>query len=694
MSDNHVLPVINREKKSIKRAVQDALIRRHSRPARQIAKTRITTLPVKSVNRPGFDDGNARIALTPAEPARLAITELEREKLTNRSVLMEIPRPIPLKLRKTDEYTTPPMMTPLVFKANFFKVLIRLLVWLKASILLFSGNFKDRLLGRDSIENRAKRLRAIFEGVGGTAIKIGQQMSLRIDLLPYAYTLELSKMLDKVPPFPVEYAIKVLEDRLKQPLSEVFEAFDPLPIGSASVACVFQAVLRSGEKVAVKIRRPRIGDKFAADCRALGWVLGLLEMLSLIRPGLAGNFLFEFRNMLFEELDFTKEARYTDLFRKNIKKKFDYISAPRVYFDLSCDDVLVTEYVNGVWLGEVIAAVETQDTAALSYLNSLNIDAKTVARRLIRTNQYGLFESIFFHADPHPSNVVVQANNRLIFIDFGSCGAYTERERHVWRQLVYYQRKQDIGRMVQCAIATLEPLPPIDIDEFSKKLESSFWQNMVAIENKHSKWFERTSAMLWLSLLSLAREYSLTMNLNTLRTIRSTLLYETVASRLDNDLNIYKEISRYNRLAGKSARKRITKTATRLLTRGPNNTDYLKLEQLLDIGNRFIYLTQRAFDAAPFRYTLLINKDIFALAMLVKTIFTIALPVVLFITYKLLFVRDYGFEDISLREMFKDPIVSKIYFIFMLVVVYLNLRKVLYRFVDKDIPRDNTSGLS
>src|SRR5262245_51421720 len=111
-------------------------------------------------------------------------------------------------------------------------------------------------------------------------------------------------MLDQAPPFPTEQAIAVIERSLGQPLSEIFEVFDPKPIGSASLACVYQARLKTGRLVAVKVRRPGIGPLIAADLRALDWVLILAETLTIIPLGIARSFRDEFETILFSEMNF------------------------------------------------------------------------------------------------------------------------------------------------------------------------------------------------------------------------------------------------------------------------------------------------------------------------------------------------------------------------------------------------------
>lgn len=615
-------------------------------------------------------------------------------------------RPIPHRQKfdvQMDAHAGPPVMRKFIFKAKYRQVVWRLVVFAAAVARWYLGRLKDKLAGKDTDENRAVRLREIIQRMGGTAVKIGQQLAMRIDLIPYVYGVELSRLFDKVPAFPTSQAIERIEAVLGRPLGEVFAAFDPDPIGQASVACVYQAKLKNGELVAVKVRRPGIGELFVADCRALGWTLKLMEFLTLIRPGFSRNVLYEFETMLLEELNFVREARHTELFRRRVLKKLDNVTAPRVYFEFSGDDVLTTEYVEGLWLGEMIAGIEQQDPSVLSYIREHNIDPKIVARRLIRTNQFGIFENLLFHADPHPSNVLLKSNNKLVFIDFGSCGAYTTRERNNWRQLAYYQHKEDIGRMVQSAMAILEPLPPIDIDDFSKKLEAVFWRDLYAFKSKHSEWWERTSARTWISFLELASEYNIPMNLNTLRMIRSTLLYETVAARLYPHIDAYREHRKYNKKAGARARKRVNRTIQKRLFGGFTNTDYLRIEQLMQMGNRFIYLAQRVLDTPPYRYGLLINKFAYALINIYRTIrFMVVSSVTLFVgflVWRLIFepgytIDQFSFGDTAKQLLYYGTKLKGFWVIVVLIALWLNWRRAQFRLFDKEIDRNNTSGLS
>jgi predicted unusual protein kinase regulating ubiquinone biosynthesis (AarF/ABC1/UbiB family) len=184
------------------------------------------------------------------------------------SILQSIPRreqSIPPDERKL----WIPQVDGLVVRSTFLRSLIRLFAWLRVILTIVLGNFFDQLLRRDSVERRAVRFRHALERAGGTFVKLGQQLAMRVDLLPWAYCVELSKMLDRMTPFSTEKALQAIERTINRPWQEVFAVFDPKPIGSASLACVFQATLKDETRVVVKVRRPGIRELFAADLQVL-----------------------------------------------------------------------------------------------------------------------------------------------------------------------------------------------------------------------------------------------------------------------------------------------------------------------------------------------------------------------------------------------------------------------------------------
>lgn len=521
------------------------------------------------------------------------------QRLTNQEpdpqpVFRDLPRPKGLEVKAGVERALPPRRHEEVFRAGLIRTIERLFLWIFAALRFGFGTMVDIIRDRDSEERRAVRLREIFESLGTTFIKLGQQLSMRLDILPYAYTRELESMLDRVPPMADDQAVAAIEGATGRKLDELFLFFDRKPIGSASVACVYQAILRTGEHVAVKVRRPGIGEALAADMRALTWLMTWAEFYTM-PPGFTANFMFELKSMLFEELDFIREARFTHLFRKKMRKtkQLHFATAPKVFVEFCRPNVLVTEFVSGVWMRDVITAYETKDPDALLTLKEMNIEPVILARRIQLIARFNNFENIFFHADIHPANLLVRPNNEIVLIDFGSCGSFSKKELNSWRRWFDAQSVNDVGGMVQAALGIIEPVPPIDKDEFALRLETMFWNDLYAIKDKRSDWSERISARLWLGFLKLSREYRIPMRLNTLRMIRASMLADTIAARLDNDQDPYREFRYYAKGAGRRSRKRVFKRVRALC--GPGK--WTRLENSVEAGLKLVYQVQKTVDS-------------------------------------------------------------------------------------------------
>ncbi len=525
-----------------------------------------------------------------------------------------LPRPDRLRVTWGGQ-ALPPQRDVEVIKAGFWQSVGRLFAWLYAAWRFGTGVLLDRLRRRDSPAARARRLRETLQDLGPTFIKLGQQLSLRLDLLPYVYARELEQLLDRVPYMPIRAAVREIEEAAGAPLREVFAYFDPEPIGSASLSCVYQGRLKSGERVAVKVRRPHVAAALAADLRALGWLLKALEQ-AFLAPGMSRNFLDDLRTMLFAELDYILEARFNEIFRRDAAKHIKFATAPHIYFELSNRRVMVAELVSGILLSDVLAAVEQKDEKTLAALAAQGIRPKKVAWRLTWVTRYGGFEGLFFHADLHPANVLVQADSKLVLIDFGSCSTFSEQNRVVWRRIFRAHHHRDVGSMASAAVALLEPLPPIDVHAFTTRVEALFWDEMYALRSKHAEWWERTTANLWIGYLALAREFELPVPLNIVRMIRASMLVDTIAARLNPKVDHYEDFYRYAKGAGRRSRRRLFRQARRVLS--PRT--FGRVEELLASGGKLLFRLQRFADANPFRLLAMIGKAAYGMLLLLKTL--------------------------------------------------------------------------
>ncbi|HEY6329702.1 MAG TPA: AarF/UbiB family protein [Blastocatellia bacterium] len=456
----------------------------------------------------------------------------------------------------------------------------------------------------------ATSFREALVRLGGVFIKVGQQLSQRADILPPPYCDALKELLDEVDiKIKKRDVVAAIKRQTGGHPSEVFSKFRYDPIGSASVSCVYRAALLSGSEVAVKIRRPGIQKEFSADLTALDWIMGTIEFMTIWRPGMSVNFRTEFRDQLLEELDFRMEARYQELFRRYMKRrKALKVTAPKVYYGLSGEDVLVTEFVTGFWVKEMIEKLHKGDEEYLARLDAFGIDPKIVAKHLVRSAHYSFYECPLFHGDPHSANILVQTNNKIVMIDFGACGVFSQRDRGLMWHLNYYYSKEDVGGMVNMVISIMEPLPHVDIQPFRRDLLEAWWKGFYGIKSKHAEWCERTSFRLWLAFYELMRVHKIPVPPKMLRMIRATLLYDTVAAQLYNNINVFKEFEKYSEDAARRARCQIEESVIRQVLLGPDDSTFIKLRQVADVGNELLFRVQKFLSDPAFSFSAITAK--------------------------------------------------------------------------------------
>lgn len=576
-----------------------------------------------------------------------------------------------------------PYVEPLPIRNTFGHSFRRLFAWLRVILTIVLGNFFDQVLRRDTLERRAGRFRRALERAGGTFVKLGQQLAMRVDLLPWAYCVELSKMLDRMTPFSTEEALRAVERTIKRPWQEVFDVFDPKPIGSASLACVYQATLKDGTKVVVKVRRPRIKELFVADLQVLDWIAGLAEFLTIMRPGFTQKLRVDLRDVLMEELDFRREARFADIFRRNAKKAgWKFFTAPRIYFEFSGDEVLVQEFVSGLWLWEVIALREQKNTRGLALLRDLNIDPAVVARRILLAFFWSADEHVFFHADPHPANILVRPNNEITFIDFGSCGSFNNQQRIALEQMVLSMKNQDVEAMTRASLSLMEPLPPVDLPSLVKQAQEEYMRVLHTFNTpaEYTQYWERTSARQWFVLIRVAQKFNLPMNLHMLRMIRATLLYDSIVLRLDNQLDRYQEYTDFMKIRAQLVKRKWR----RKLRNNAGDGVFLNIEDFENTFNDLMIRAQTTLSKPIVNLGSTVNKWVFAISVLSRMAGRILFVTVL-CTGLIGFLNILRGDPISFMIAANQVIRNILYQAFLIAAVVFSTRLILFRLRDRDL---------
>lgn len=574
------------------------------------------------------------------------------------------------------------------FKLNHLRALGSFLRWLLLILDFLLSNFFDFLRAKVEPAQRALRLRGAFERAGGAFVKLGIHLSMRLDFVPWAYCHELACMTDHMKPFPVKDAIETIEHSTGKELSETFIQFDPEPIISTSVACHYQAVLKDGEKVVVKVRRPGIGERFMADIEAFDWLLSIAEFLTIFRPGFTAEMRMEFRDLLMDELDFIQEARRQDAFRRAASKsRKNFFTAPRIYLDLNCEEMVVSSFASGIWLWELLTAVEHEDQAILGRARALNIDAEKVSKRLLWVNNWSWSEHLFFHGDPNPDNVIVGQDGELFFINFTSTGTLSREKRQAMRKNLQYAYERDPQNMARASLILLEPLPPIDLIELVQELETYNWQLIFALEAAPGgvSWQERTSAVQWKGIVQLARKYGITIDIQVLRLIRSTLLFESMAARLHQKIDYVEQFHKFNMYRAEQARRRVTDSVMDQMEGKGSEQTIVRIDRIAHALQGMAYRTSHMLSLPTVNFNTLMGKWSFTISsffrFLGQTVILTGISVLL--TGLILYVKTRPQLDLAL--VLRTALTNPIYLIALLMLIIVNGRAVLYRLEDKEV---------
>jgi len=294
------------------------------------------------------------------------------------------------------------------------------------------------------------KLRGIVEDLGPTFVKLGQMLSMRPDLLPPAYCEELQKLRSDVKPMPADEVERVIEHALGMKLSEAFPTFDLTPLGSASIAQAHRAVLPSGEPVVVKVQREGIYDIMASDVALL---LKAAKLLKLTPTGETVDFtmvLSEMWAVSQQEMDFINEANNLAEFRR-LNEEVAYVTCPAVYRELTVRHVLVMEAVNGIRIDD------------LEGLKAAGYDVEEISRKLCLNYMKQILDDGFFHADPHPGNLLIR-DGQIVWLDLGMVGRLSARDQSVFRRAITAAVANDIGGLTDAVLAISKHTAPVRRD--------------------------------------------------------------------------------------------------------------------------------------------------------------------------------------------------------------------------------------
>ncbi len=313
---------------------------------------------------------------------------------------------------------------------------------------------------------RAREAADLVASLGPAFIKAGQALSTRPDIVPPLLLEELAQLQDQLPGFDSALAMACIEEDLGAPVDTIFEQLDREPISAASLGQVHRGVLRNGERVAVKVQRPGLREQITLDLYIVRNIAAWLNRnVGLIRSDLVG-LIDELGSRVFEEMDYLNEAANAERFA-SLHSNNRRIAVPRIHREATSRRVLTMEWIDGVKLTNLEA------------VRSLGIDPDDMVQVGVNCSLQQLLEHGFFHADPHPGNLLALADGRLAYLDFGMMSEVTRESRTGLIQAVVHLVNRNFGALSGDFVAlgflaedvNLEPIVPAFEKVFGQALE-------------------------------------------------------------------------------------------------------------------------------------------------------------------------------------------------------------------------------
>jgi len=320
----------------------------------------------------------------------------------------------------------------------------------------FTARIRRFLTSKPAAEriSQPMRIRLALQDLGPTFVKLGQILATRPDLFPPSYIEEFQKLQDQVEPVPFDAIRRVVEEELRRPIEEVFRRFDPVPIGSASIAQVHIAETRAGEELVVKVQRPGIRTIVERDMEILGLIAQIIaadEDLSHLDPV---GILRAFERAILRELDFHFERANIESIRGLWSERGE-IRIPRTFPEFSTSRILAMERLRGRPVSDVHLGAE---------------EARRVARGVATAMFRQIFEDGIFHADPHGGNIIVADGGSIGLVDFGNVGRLTPFMLDEMGTLLWHLADREYRLAARRIVRMGHPQEDIPIESFAAEL--------------------------------------------------------------------------------------------------------------------------------------------------------------------------------------------------------------------------------
>jgi ubiquinone biosynthesis protein len=389
-----------------------------------------------------------------------------------------------------------------------------------------------RLIRVFSLGTRGRRepdYAAAFQEIGPAAIKLGQTLATRPDLVGEDAVRNLLSLQDSLPPVPFEAIREQIERSFERPLEALFAEVDPAPVGAASIAQVHKGTTTDGRVVAIKVLRPGIREKFAADIQTYEWAAAHLEAMGgeakRLRPRLT---IANFKRWTNRELDLRREAASASELAEAMRGIPDYC-IPSIDWDRTNGRVLTIEWIDGIKISEV------------ERLREQGHDLPALARRLVLAFLTQAIGAGFFHADMHQGNLFVRPNGTIVAIDFGIMGRIDRRARQWLAEILYGLTTGNYRRVAEIHFEAQYVPSYHSVDEFATALRA------VGEPMRGKPVSELSVGMMLDGLFAITRDFDMQTQPHLLLLQKTMVMVEGIANQLDPAINMWDVAAPYVR---------------------------------------------------------------------------------------------------------------------------------------------------
>ncbi len=360
-----------------------------------------------------------------------------------------------------------------------------------------------------------------FQAIGPAAIKLGQSLATRPDIVGLEATHNLLTLQDRLPPTPFAPIRVEIEAGLGRPIEALFNSFDEEPVGSASVAQVYRAVTAEGRKVAVKVLRPGVREKFSRDIETYEWAAAHLEGLggeaARLRPRAV---IANFRRWTTRELDLRREAASASELAE-VMRGFDKFAVPAIDWDRTSGRVLTLEWIDAVRIADLPA------------LRAAGHDLPALARRLVLAFLTQAISAGYFHADMHQGNLFVRTDGTIVAIDFGIMGRIDRRARQWLAEILYGLTTGDYARVAEIHFEAQYVPPHHSVEEFATALRA------VGEPMRGKPVSELSVGQMLDGLFAITRDFDMQTQPHLLLLQKTMVMVEGIATMLDPAINMW-----------------------------------------------------------------------------------------------------------------------------------------------------------